>query len=247
MSAESGPRSSSPPFREMNDPLGEGRFAEVRGFVHDPSRVVKMIKPELWQSETMQHSQKERGFILPETVKDIKHYTEFFDALHKPSNMAGKLIPQTSFVLGHAEDGSPTTFMVQDKIDGVSIDDGGSHLQAHLTHEQKFDLCAIMDGLIDAYIDTYDGERGSTVRFEKNDNFIYGHQAGSQDPYALHYIDVVPLERFSPDRMILELNWSMANFGIDEDAAFSQQFELLQEKIRTIDKLDRGSGQPQVA
>ncbi|MCC7289266.1 hypothetical protein IT414_02670 [bacterium] len=235
------------PFRSVGDKIGEGNFAEVHAFEHDPTKILKEVRSDVWQSETLQKARQERGFVLPETIQDIQTYTDFFKALAETGNRAGDLIPQTMFVLGHGRDGKPTTFMVQDRIEGSSLDQGGTYYDAHLTHEQKYDLCDIIDGLIDAYIKTYDGQRGSTVRFEKPDNFIYGRRVGSHEPHRLHYIDVVPLERFTPDRMILELNWGMVNYGIDDDSALQTRYAEIVQRINEIDELGRTAHRPQVA
>ena len=47
--------------------------------------------------------------------------------------------------------------------------------------------------------------------------------------------------------MILELNWGMVNYGIDDDSALQTRYAEIVQRINEIDELGRTAYRPQVA
>lgn len=159
------------PFRELEDREKGGYFFDFRTSKENPNIIVKELKLE---------KLKEYGILNPKGVEpafgkdanvesQVKRLNDYYRRMIAHPELS-RFVPKTQLVIGNNEKGKKTIFAISERIVGEKYNE----VLSLPTEEEKENLIIILNGIIDLFIETYDGERGQVAEFAPPNNMMRG-------------------------------------------------------------------------
>ncbi|MEK7567004.1 MAG: hypothetical protein AAB527_02640 [Patescibacteria group bacterium] len=176
------------PFGEVGEKERGGAFFDWREIQKNPNLIVKELKPEAIKDFAGFFSKKTFG--ADQSIESqARRLNSYYEKLASHPSLE-ELVPKTNVVIGKNEQNDKTLFAVSEKIKAKKLNE----VLRHLTSEEKRDLIQILEGLVDVYVQTYDGKQGLSVEFQYPPNMMFGknaNQEARQD--RVYLVDLFPV------------------------------------------------------
>ena len=186
------------PFKELSDAKHGGYFFDLREVKENPNLIVKELKLEKF----------EEYFGGGTQPRDAAGYIQNYYQQIKQHGL-NEFVPRSQVVIGKNVGDKETVFVISDKINGEPLErEMFSNISFNeLTDKAKSNFKKIVTGLIDIYIDTFNGETGEVPEFSSLENYIVGEDKTDTNNYSkIYFVDLFPVERLGPKSVVDMLN-----------------------------------------